>query len=128
MGVLDIPPKGTFVPLKNQVLRYLFLMEKVVGLNWALAKVIKEMRESKGWTQAQLAGFAGLSDVYIAKLEQGVRGDSINALVQIASAVGVPPSQLMHAIELVLSSGPQKPESTLGRPCQKPVISPVHNK
>ena len=103
-------------------------MEKVVGLNWALAKVIKEMRESKGWTQAQLAGFAGLSDVYIAKLEQGVRGDSINALVQIASAAGIPPSKLMYAIELELSAGPQKPESTLGRPCQKHPIPVAYKK
>ena len=94
-------------------------MEKVPGLNWALAKVIKEMRESKGWTQAQLAGFAGLSDVYIAKLEQGVRGDSINALVQIAAAMGMPFSELARAIERELVAGPQKSNAVFGRPRQK---------
>jgi len=75
-------------------------MDKVVGLRWAIAKIIRKMREAKGWTQTQLAGFAGLSDVYIAKLEQGVRGDSINALVQIAAALEMSPSELMKEVEI----------------------------
>lgn len=94
-------------------------MEKVAGLNWAIAKTIKEIRESKGWTQAQLAGFAGLSDVYIAKLEQGVRGDSINALVQIAAATGITFADLARAIEAELAAGPQKPQNSKGRPRQQ---------
>lgn len=100
----------------NQVLRYCAIMEKVPGLDWAIAKIIKEMRESKGWTQAQLAGFAGLSEPYIAKLEQGVRGASIDALMQISTAVGVPFSDLARAIETELASGPQKPDGIQGRP------------
>ena len=95
---------------------YFVLMEKVTGLDWAIAKTIKEMRESKGWTQAQLAGFAGLSEPYIAKLEQGVRGASVDALVQIATAIGKQPSDLMRNIEIVLATGPQKPEGIPGRP------------
>lgn len=91
-------------------------MEKVPGLDWAIAKIIKEMRESKGWTQAQLAGFAGLSDVYVAKLEQGVCGASIDSLVQIAAAVGVAFSKLAHDIETELAAGPQKPSGIQGRP------------
>ena len=91
-------------------------MEKVPGLDWAIAKIVKEMRESMGWTQALLAGFAGLSEPYIAKLEQGVRGASIDALVQISIAVGVPFSKLAHAIETELAAGPQKPTGVQGRP------------
>ena len=93
-------------------------MEKVAGLNWAIAKTIKLMRESKGWTQVQLAGFAGLSDAYIAKLEQGVRGDSINALVQIAAALEIRASELMDIIETELANAPQKPKAIHGRPQQ----------
>jgi len=91
-------------------------MEKIPGLNWEITKTIMWIRESKGWTQAQLAGFAGLSDVYIAKLEQGVRGDSINALVQIAAATGTAFSELARAIEAELAAGPQKPDGIQGRP------------
>ena len=91
-------------------------MEKVPGLDWAIAKIIKELRESKGWTQAQLAGFAGLSEPYIAKLEQGSRGASIDALVQIAAAAEIPFSKLAYAIEAELAAGPQRPEGIQGRP------------
>ena len=104
------------MPFKKQGLSYFAIMEKVAGLNWAIAKIIKKIRESKGWTQAQLAGFAGLSDTYIAKLEQGTRGDSINALVQLASAFELSTSELMRQFEEELERGPQKPPSKLGRP------------
>lgn len=67
-------------------------------------------------TQRQLAELSGLSDVYVAKLEQGVRGDSINALVQIATALDVAPSTIMAAIEKELSKGPRQPAKALGRP------------
>lgn len=91
-------------------------MEKIEHLNWALAWVIREARESAGLTQSQLAGFAGLSEIYVSSLEQGRRGDSINALIQIATVLKVPASELMRRIELELKNGPQKPENTAGRP------------
>jgi transcriptional regulator with XRE-family HTH domain len=93
-------------------------MEKIAGLNWAIATVIKEIREVKGLTQGQLAGFAGLSEVYLTKLERGLCGDSINALVQLATALGIQPSELMRRIETELANGPQKPEIVQGRPRQ----------
>ena len=93
-------------------------MEKVAGLNWAIAKVVKEYRESKGLTQGQLSGFAGLSEVFLAKLEQGACGGSLNAFVQIATALGILPSELMKAIEIALANGARKPQSEKGRPRQ----------
>jgi len=50
------------------------LMKKIEWLNWALAKVIKEAREAKGLTQDQVAGFFGLSEIYLTRLECGERG------------------------------------------------------
>lgn len=94
-------------------------MEKIPGLQWAIAKVIKETRETKGLTQGQLAGFAGLSEVYLSKLERGIRGDSINGLMQLAKALEMRPSELMTAIEAELANNPQKPDSIQGRPRQK---------
>jgi transcriptional regulator with XRE-family HTH domain len=91
-------------------------MEKVAGLDWAIAKVVKDFRESKGLTQGQLAGFAGLSEVFIAKLEQGACGGSMNAFVQIAAALCMPPSALMKEVEMTLANRPCKPEGARGRP------------
>ena len=101
-------------------MRYCFFMEHIHGLKWAIAKVIKDIRLSKGWTQEQLAGFSGLSTVYIAKLERGVCGDSINALVLLATATGMKPSAMMRAIEDALAAGPQKPVGVQGRPAKTP--------
>jgi transcriptional regulator with XRE-family HTH domain len=97
-------------------------MEKVDGLDWATANAIKKARIASGFTQSQLAGFAGLSEVYLAKLEQGACGISLDALVQIAAAFGMQPSELMKEIEMELASGSSKPEGTRGRPrqCRKP--------
>lgn len=91
-------------------------MEKIEHLNWALAQVVKEARETAGLTQVQLAGFAGLSEIYLSSLERGCRGDSINALMQIAAVLNVSASELMRRIEDELKRGPRPPEKEPGRP------------
>ena len=91
-------------------------MEKIERLNWALAKVIKEAREAKGLTQGQVAGFSGLSEIYLTRLECGERGDSLNALMQIAGVLEIPASELVRRIEEELARGPQMPVRKQGRP------------
>ena len=88
-------------------------MEKIFGLNWAIAKVVKKLRESKGLTQAQLAGFAGLSEVYLSSLERGIRGDSINALMLIARVLEVSFGELMGQVEAELARGAEKQKMVL---------------
>ena len=102
----------------SQGLRYSASMEKVAGLTWAIAKIVKECRESRRLTQGQLAGFAGLSEIFIAKLEQGACGGSLNAFVQIAIALEISPSVLMKKVETEWANRPSKPESIRGRPSQ----------
>ena len=91
-------------------------MEKIPGLNWAIAQVIKKFRESKGLTQGQLADFAGLSEGYLSCMERGVRGDSTNALMLIARALEVDFDVLAKHIEAELAQGARKPENSPGRP------------
>ena len=85
-------------------------------LNLALAKVIREAREAKGMTQSRLAGFAGLSEVYLSRLECGKRGASLNALIQMAGALEIPAAELMRRIENELAGDPVKPVRKIGRP------------
>lgn len=91
-------------------------MEAIPGLKWAIARVVKKLRTSKGWTQEQLAGFSGLSSAYITKVERGLCGDSLNALVLLAQAFCMRPSEVLMKIEMELEAGPEKPESSQGRP------------
>lgn len=91
-------------------------MEKIAKLNWALAAVVREAREAADMTQDELAGFAGLSEVYLSSLERGTRGDSINALMQIGRTLKIPASELMKRIEEELKNGPKPPPKKIGRP------------
>jgi transcriptional regulator with XRE-family HTH domain len=55
-----------------------------------LGKRIKQRREHRGLTQTELAKRAGLSRIYIAKLEAGERqSPSLPVLERIAKALGV---------------------------------------
>jgi transcriptional regulator with XRE-family HTH domain len=98
---------------------YSWEMEKIERLNWALAKVIKEAREAKGLTQGQLAGLAGLSEIYLSQLECGKRGDSLNALMQLAGVLGISASELVRRVEEELECDPQMPARKQGRPPRK---------
>ena len=93
-------------------------MEKNRILNWALAKIVKEARETKGLTQGRLAGFAGLSEIYLSRLECGEKGASVDALIQIARALEIKPSELMRRIEEALENGPPPPPRKQGRPAK----------
>ena len=81
-------------------------MENDQQLGWATAWVLREAREAAGLTQSQLAGFAGLSDAYIALVEQGATGVSIASLVQLAAALRVNASELMLRIEKEMERAP----------------------
>ena len=91
-------------------------MDRITTLKWALAKIIKEARETKGLTQGQLAGFAGLSEIYLSRLECGDKGASLDALMQIAGALGIRPSELMRRIEEAIEKGASAPSRKQGRP------------
>lgn len=91
-------------------------MEKNSELAWAVAKVVREARESAGMTQGQLAGFSGLSETYVSFIEHAHTKASINALVQISAVFSLEASELMRRIEDEMKRGPLPPEKKTGRP------------
>jgi transcriptional regulator with XRE-family HTH domain len=60
---------------------------------------VKQVRESRGWTQETLAGKAGLDRSYIAGIEAGLRNPSTKALSKLARALGVTLSALFEDVE-----------------------------
>ena len=58
--------------------------------------MLKTLREKKGWSQAELARRAKVTDAYIAQLETGVRSNpSLEILQRLARALGVPLAKLL---------------------------------
>lgn len=74
-------------------------MQILPGLNTAIAKTVRKIRIHSGLSQEQFADFAGLSRVYIAQLETGERGASLNALILIARSVRMTGGELVLLIE-----------------------------
>jgi transcriptional regulator with XRE-family HTH domain len=65
------------------------------GLGWK----VRQLRESKGWTQEALAGRASLDRSYVAGIEAGLRNPSTKALAKLARALGVTISSLFEAVD-----------------------------
>lgn len=80
-------------------------MESIKGLDRAIATVVRQLRDKTGLSQEKFADFAGLSRVYIAQLETGSRGASLNALMLIGRAVGLSGAEMVTRIEVELKSG-----------------------
>ena len=91
-------------------------MDKNILVQWAIAKVVREARNTIGISQVQLADFSGLSYPYISDVERGNVGVSIAALLQIAPVLQVEATELMRRIEGEMERGPQEPEKIPGRP------------
>jgi transcriptional regulator with XRE-family HTH domain len=61
-----------------------------------VGEVVRRARQSRGWTQAQLAEFAGFSPNYIARLERGELGPSLFVASQLCEALGIDVGSLVH--------------------------------
>ena len=57
---------------------------------------VRVLRESRSWSQEQLAEVSGLHRTYISGIERGVRNPTLTIVETIARAFGVPPSQLLQ--------------------------------
>jgi transcriptional regulator with XRE-family HTH domain len=61
-----------------------------------LAMKLKELRQTRKWTQTVLATRAGVSPGYIARLETHRHDPKLSTLVKLAKAFGVPVTELLE--------------------------------
>ncbi|MES1934602.1 XRE family transcriptional regulator [Salinisphaera shabanensis T35B1] len=62
-----------------------------------VAANIKRLRIDRGWAQETLGEHAGLSQVYLSRVENGRAACSVDTLASIARAFGVDPTVLVAA-------------------------------
>jgi transcriptional regulator with XRE-family HTH domain len=58
--------------------------------------VVRRLREARGLTQEELAEEADVSTTYIGFVERGDNVPTLTIIIQIASALGVRPSELLR--------------------------------
>lgn len=60
-----------------------------------MGKTVRQIRQAKGLSQAELAKRAGLSREYINKIEAGKYDPPLSTINALAEALGVTPGKLM---------------------------------
>ncbi len=61
--------------------------------------VVRELRESRGWSQERLAGRAELNRSYMGEIERATAMPSLATAAKLARALDVPLSQLISHCE-----------------------------
>jgi transcriptional regulator with XRE-family HTH domain len=62
-----------------------------------LGRVLKKLREAKGWSQRELAAKANVGQAYIDQLETGARKNpTMNTIKALTKALGVPVTKLLE--------------------------------
>lgn len=64
-----------------------------------IGAVIRKLRLSKKKSQEVLSGLAGLDRTHYSKIERGLRSPTIDTLFKIASALDIPPHEIVKEIE-----------------------------
>jgi transcriptional regulator with XRE-family HTH domain len=73
--------------------------EDVPGLETAFADVLRRLRDAKELSQQELATESGLGRTYISLLERGLRRPSLATIFRLAQSLGVPPADLVQAVD-----------------------------
>jgi transcriptional regulator with XRE-family HTH domain len=60
-----------------------------------LGRRVRQLRESRGWTQEQLASRCGKHWTYVGGIERGERNPTLRVLASLAKAFSIPVAQLL---------------------------------
>lgn len=63
--------------------------------NVSIGKRVRFFRNEKGMSQEELAEATGVTQEYIARIETGVKGPSLDMILQIANALGTTANDLL---------------------------------
>ncbi len=85
--------------VKNKYSRERLAHPTPTGHNMPMNR-IKEIREAKGWTQADLAAAAGLNQGYLSKMENGTANATMDKIKAVSSALGVDDYELFAPSDL----------------------------
>lgn len=71
-----------------------------MDLYQTIGRRLARLREARGWTQEQLAEAAGLSTVYVGRIEAGAKRPSVRALQALVAALDAPLWRLFSDLRL----------------------------
>lgn len=107
MGRRGRKPKGRSVPPSPEDVRALF------------AHRLRELREQRGWTQAEMAAACGLSKVFYGVLELSKKSASLETLARIATGLRLPLEELLRLDSPASAKAPAQEETEAERLCRR---------
>lgn len=78
------------------------------GLERAFGRALREVRESRGVSQEQLALDANYDRTYISLLERGTRSPTLRTVVELAEVLNVQPSEIIRRMETTLAEAEKR--------------------
>mgnify|MGYP002784122175 CR=1 FL=1 len=70
-----------------------------IELKEAFGIVIRELRESKGMSQQELADYAEMDRTYLSDLERGLNYPSLNTIYRLAEVLKLKPHELISRVD-----------------------------
>lgn len=70
----------------------------------SFGKVLRSVRKTVGMTQEQLALTAEVERNFVSLIERGINQPTIRILFRLATALGVPASEIIRLVEVELTS------------------------
>lgn len=69
-----------------------------MNIDFAIAKILKKVREEKGISQEQLAFNASLHRTYISQLERGLKSITVKTLLKITKSLNIEIDEFMKLV------------------------------
>ena len=74
-------------------------------------KIVQRLREERGWPRKKLATRAGLSQQYLAILEQGGNVPSLTTVLELIEVIGGDIAEVMRELSEARNAPPPRPAS-----------------
>ncbi len=71
-----------------------------MDLRKQFGRILRELRDARNLTQEELAERAGMDVTYLSDLERGKWNPSLAKLVDLASGLGIHPSELLRGLNV----------------------------
>lgn len=69
------------------------------SLEKSFGKVISQLRKGLGLSQEELGFRSGYHRTYISQLERGIKSPSLKTIFNLAKALNITPSELIHRVQ-----------------------------
>jgi transcriptional regulator with XRE-family HTH domain len=71
-------------------------------ISTVFGQVLREQRNTRGFSQEELALAADVDRTFVSQMERGIRQPTITTLMKLANALGIQPSTLVARMERLL--------------------------